>query len=472
VSADRIRRRDLYRALRSAVMDGVLTPGERLPSSRQAGADYGVSRGMVEEVYGQLTEDGFVDRAVGRGTFVSERVARLVPTAQRNGTPRHSPTASRRGTSMVASTTCREPEVSRPFNAGIADTSEFPWKTWQRLQARSVRELGPAALRFADPRGLPALRSAIARYLAQFRGLRCTERQVVVFGSAQQALFALALLLIERGDRVWMEDPGYPGARAALELAGADIASVPVDEQGLCVAAGIRDAPRARLAYVTPPHQYPTGAALAPERRAALLEWAERRDAWVIEDDYDGEFRYAGQPLAPLAALDASARVIYVGTLSKAMFVSLRIAFAVLPEPIVEPLATLRTQLDGFTPPLAQKAMSLFLDEGHFPTHVRRMRALYGAKRSTLVEGLAPLASRGWSWSANPAGLHLLLRHRDGTLARRIASRSSLDLALLSTYRTRRGRDDGLFLRFGSLDPSALRDGIDTLVTELKRGSA
>ena len=471
IRAERVRRRDLYRALRNAVLGGALPPGTRLPSTRQAGADYGVSRGMVEEVYGQLTEEGFLDRAVGRGTFVAARAAGLGTSVTRDATPGRAHRPSPRGRRVAANAACREPPVLRPFNAGVADTRDFPWRIWQRLQARAARELGPDALGFADPRGLRALRAATARHLAQFRGIVCTPEQVVVFNSSQQALYALAVLLLDRGDDVWIEDPCYLGARAALELAGAALAPVPVDGHGMRVDLGVRRAPRARLAYVTPSHQYPTGVALSLERRIALLEWSARRDAWIVEDDYDGEFRYAGQPLTPLYSLDPHARVLYLGTFSKAMFVSLRLAFVVVPEALVEPLANVRTQLDGFTPALPQMTMSLFMDEGHFPPHLRRMRAAYGAKRAALVEGLAPLAARGWSWSGAPAGLHLLLRHRSREVVGAVAAASGLDLARLGAYRARPAADDGLLLRFGGLDPASLRDGIAALVAAARQAT-
>ena len=195
------------------------------------------------------------------------------------------------------------------------------------------------------------------------------------------------------------------------------------------------------------------------------MEWAVGNDSWVVEDDYDGEFRYEGQPLAALYSLDSHARVLYLGTLNKSMFVSLRLAYLVVPEELVEPLANIRTQFDGFTPALTQMAMSLFMDEGYFSSHLRRMRAVYGAKRAALVEGLAPLSARSWTWSNNPAGMHLLVRHERGGYVRAIAGASSLDLALLSSYRMARARDDGLFLRFGALDAASLRAGIKALVT-------
>ena len=459
-----VRRGDVYRALRAAVLDGTLPPGERLPSTRQAATDYRVSRGMLEEVFAQLTEEGFLERAVGRGTYVAPTVSRLNPSAKAKPGHRHS--ASPRGLRVAANAACREPDVSRPFNAGTADTSEFPWEIWQRLQLRAARELGKAALNFADPRGLPQLREAIARYLAQFRGIRSVSGQVIVFNSAQQALHALAVLLLDRGNAVLIEDPCYPGARAAFELAGAEILASPVDDKGLRVDTR---APRARLAYVTSSHQYPTGVAMDLERRIELLDWARRNHSWIVEDDYDGEFRYEGQALTALYSLDTQARVLYVGTLNKAMFPSLRLAYAVVPDELVELLANIRTQLDGFTAAAAQLGMALFMDEGHFSSHLRRMRSVYGAKRTMLVEGLAPLAALGWTWPRNAAGMHLLVRHSRGNYVRAVAAASSLELALLSSYRIVRTSGDGLFLRFGSLDAASLRSGIEELVATAKR---
>jgi GntR family transcriptional regulator/MocR family aminotransferase len=219
---------------------------------------------------------------------------------------------------------------------------------------------------------------------------------------------------------------------------------------------------------VTPPHQYPTGVALSLERRIALLGWAKRNDSWLIEDDYDGEFRYEGQPLASLYSLDSHERVLYLGTLNKAMFVSLRLAYLVVPERLVEPLANIRTQLDGFTAPQTQMTMSMFMDEGYFSSHLRRMRGIYKEKRAALIEDLAPLIDKGWTWSNNPAGMHLLVRHEDGRYVRNLARSSPLDLALLSSYCVARTSADGLFLRFGSLDSTSLREGTAALVAAAK----
>ena len=465
VSSRRLRRADIYGALREAVLNGTLVPGEKLPSTRQAAADYGVSRGMMEEIFAQLADEGFFQRAIGRGTFIARGVSRPKSPAGDQESRRPHAGPSGRGQALAAMAACREPALRRPFNAGMADTSEFPWKLWQQIESRAAKILGKDGLTFADPRGLPELKAAVARYLAQFRGVLCQPEHVVIFNSAQQALHSLALSLLNPGDGVWIEDPYYLGARAAFELAGAAIAPVPVDGDGLRVDIGALHFPHARIAYVTPSHQYPTGVSLSFERRLALIKWAERNDAWIIEDDYDSEFRYSGQQLTSLYTLDRGARVIYVGTLTKSMFASLRLAFAVVPAEIVEPLASVRTHLDGFTPALRQMAASLFMEEGHFASHLRRMRALYGAKRSNLVEGLETMATRGWRWPDHPAGTHLLVTHDNGEYARAVAAASALDLTLLHSYRSAEFSDDGLLLRFAALDPASLSRGAATLVT-------
>ena len=461
VAARRPRRGDLQRAVKAAVLDGVIPAGAQLPSTRQAAAEYGVSRGLMEEVYAQLSEEGFLERAVGRGTFVSDAVPR--PASRGSMSPSPPPALSRRGRVLAANAACREPDVLRTFNAGVADAVEFPSGAWARVEARAKRELDRGRFAFSDPRGMPALRASVAHYLAQFRGIRCEPAQIVVFNSAQQALVCLAVLLVNRGDGVWIEDPCYLGARAAFTLAGAALVPVPVDADGLRVDILDRRASHAKLGYVTPSNQYPTGVALTLERRLALLESNASRKGWIVEDDYDGEFRHDGQPLTPLYALDPNGRTIYVGTLNKSMFVSLRLAFAVVPPAIVEPLANLRTQVDGFTAPVQQLAMSFFMDEGYFASHLRRMRTVYRAKRAALVDALQPLSALGWTWPSTPAGMHLLLRHPDGRYVRQVARASGLDLALLHTYRATRRSDDGLFLRFGALDLPAIVEGASAL---------
>src|SRR6266853_1828836 len=387
----RVRRGALYHALRAAILDGTLSAGERLPSSRQAASDYQVSRGMVEEVFSQLMDEGFLDRKTSRGTFVASQIAALDLKTKISKKQPKNRRASRRGMILAENAACREPAHPIPFNA------------------------------------------------------RC-------------------LLLLEPGQMVWIEDPCYLGARAAFGLASAVIVPIPVDEEGIRVDIGIRRAPRVRLVYTTPSHQYPTGVAMSLDRRVALLEWAQKSRCWIVEDDYDGEFSHAGQAVTPLYSLDPESRVLYIGTLNKSMFVSLRLAYAVVPYQLVEQLANIRTQLDGFTSVSGQKTMSLFMDEGYFSAHLRRMRGVYAEKRSVLMEGLAPLADYGWSWTKSPSGMHLLVRHKKGNLVRRVAKQSSMDLALLTAYRAERGLDDGLFLRYAALNMSVVKSASAALL--------
>jgi GntR family transcriptional regulator/MocR family aminotransferase len=461
----RPRRTDVYLTLRNCILEGQLAPGERLPSTREAAADYGVSRGLLEEVYSQLLDEGLLERSVGRGTFIADHGGQASAVGRAGKSIHDTLAISTRGLELSGNRSCRVPHEFKPFNAGIADTSEFPWKIWQRIQARAARDRGCTDMNFTDPRGVPALRASLAHHLTQLRGLRCTADQVIVFNSIHQALYLLALLLTGPGDTAWVEDPGYPGARAALKLAGAAIASIPVDHDGLRVAVGLKRAPNARLVYVTPAHQFPTGVVMSLERRGTLLDWAEKRDAWILEDDYDGEFQYVGQPMTPLYSQQRRGRVLYLGTLSKSMFVSLRLAFAVVPEGMVEHLANIRTQLDAFNAPLVQLAMSRFMDEGHFSTHVRRMRGVYAAKCAAVTEGLAPLAAGGWTWEDTAMGVQILLHHRDAQKVQRLAQSSGLALHLLSSYRQEPVRGDGLLLRFGGLSIPSIRHGLEQLVS-------
>ncbi len=457
------RRGDIYHALRSALLEGSMPSGARLPSTRQAARDYGVSRGLVETVFDQLRDEGFLERVQGSGTRVCEAVARLgQPTQER--APRGSNPISSRGRNLVANASCREPEIYVPFNAGVPDGSEFPWERWRGLEARAAREIGRRSLMFADPRGLPELRAAVASHLAQYRGIPCIADEVVIFNSIQQALNAIALLLLDRGDKVWIEDPCYSGARAAFELSGATLVPKSMDEDGLRVDQGKHGLEQARMAYVTSSHQYPLGVTLSLTRRIALLDWARRNCAWIIEDDYDGEFRYDGQLLTALRTLDVSGRVLYLGSLSKAMFVSLRLAYAVVPQSLVELLADVRTHLDGFTAPLPQRTASLFINEGYFAAHLRRMRQIYAAKYAALNQGLSPLGAWGWKWPRNPAGMHLAICHRNSNYVRRTAHVAGIDVRPLSSYRVINDSGDGLFLRFGALDLPTIHAGARALV--------
>jgi GntR family transcriptional regulator/MocR family aminotransferase len=328
-------------------------------------------------------------------------------------------------------------------------------------------------LGYGDPAGYAPLRESIAAYLATARGVRCSAAQVVVLTSSQQALDLAARLLVDPGDGAWLEDPGYPGARAALLAAGARVVPVPVDGDGLDVADGVRRAGRARLAYVTPSHQYPTGATLSLERRLALLAWARRTGAWIVEDDYDSEFRYDGRPLAAIQGLEPGSRVVYVGTFTKVLFPSLRLAYVVLPAELVVPFVTARTLLDGHTATLPQAVLADFIAEGHFAAHLRRMRTLYRERRDVMVDAVRGRLDGALRLGPSDAGLHVtghLDARADDRSAARRAARHGVETPPLSSFFLSARRSPGLVLGYAGLSPEAIRAGVRALAAALDPG--
>ncbi|MCE3001858.1 MAG: PLP-dependent aminotransferase family protein [Xanthomonadaceae bacterium] len=466
VQAGRGRRERLCAALRAAVRSGQARLGERLPSSRDLAQDLGLSRVTVEAAYTQLETEGYLRRQVGQGSFVAiDMAAAAARSALRAATARRLPTdaalLSRRGQRMVDTGGCSEPDRPRAFVAGSPDLQAFPTELWRQLMQRRLRRDGAALMYYGDPQGLPALREAIARYLTQSRGARCTAAQVLVLTSSQQALQLLSATLLDEGDVVWMEDPGYAGARAAFAASGARLVDMPLDEQGATLDPR-RPAPR--LVYLTPSHQFPTGCAMSLERRLAFIAHARASGAWLVEDDYDSEFLYDQQPTPALQGLDAHGRVVYVGTFSKSLFPSVRLAYVVLPEPLVAPLVTARTVHDGHPSQPMQAVAADFMDEGHFAAHLRLMRRLYRGRRDALLQALRthlpwaePLDSRG--------GLQMAVRLPAGSehrLTRAAAQRGITTPSLGELYHAA-PRTDGWRLGFAALAPQAIAASVRTL---------
>ncbi|HWC66263.1 MAG TPA: PLP-dependent aminotransferase family protein, partial [Thermoanaerobaculia bacterium] len=316
-------RAQIYRELRGAILEGRLRPGERLPSTRMLSAEMSVSRNTTEGAYEQLVAEGYLSRRIGSGTFVASCLPAR-PLGARAGRPgplaATSPRGlSERGRALARSLTCSDPLSVRAFGAGFAALDEFPSALWRRLTARRLRASGVTLLGYGDPAGYPPLRQAISRYVSESRGVRCRPEDVIVLTSSLQAIGLAARMVLDPGDGVWIENPFFPGAFSALESAGARLHAIPVDVDGLRVEEGERVAGDARLAYVTPSHQYPAGVTMSLERRLALLEWAKRSNAWILEDDYDSEFRYEGRPIAAIHGLDRAGRVIYLGTFTKSL---------------------------------------------------------------------------------------------------------------------------------------------------------
>lgn len=461
--------RQIYGRIRSAVLTGALPAGAKLPSSRVLADDIGVSRNTIEEAYGHLETEGFLVRRTGSGSFVSDTLLHARRT-RAGSLPSGRRSVSARGKSMGAQRNCIEPMTVRPF-VGVPAVEAFPLETWHRLIARRARELAPENLLYGQPAGHPDLREAIATYLCAARGVRCDANQVIVLSSSQQGLDLAARVLIDTGDEVWMEEPGYHGARAALHACGARTVPVRVDENGLDVDEGKRIAPTARLAYVTPSHHYPLGITMSLERRLALLEWARRAGAWILEDDYDSEYRYCGRPLSSIQGLDTSERVIYIGTFTKVMFPSLRIAYIVVPHDLVDTFVNARTQIDGHNAPFFQTVLADFMNEGHFGTHVRRMRSLYMARRDVFVEAAERELGDIVTLGPTDGGLHATGFLRVGNDRDVAASAGARDIHVQPLSRFYAGAHPrmGLVMGYAGLSPNMIREGLRTMGKAIRR---
>ncbi|OOG71014.1 GntR family transcriptional regulator [Sinorhizobium sp. A49] len=378
----------IQRAVRQLIVDGALGPGRPLPASRALARSLSVSRDTVEAAYSQLHAEGFIDRRVGSGSFVAEVKAfstgQRVP--RREALQRHKePSLSRRGAAMSRSGGVREQLVPRPFAPGVPETRSFPLSLWERLERQVLKETGTQALLHGDPQGAEPLRRAIADYVNLERGARASADRVLVLTSSQQAMALCANMLLDPGDRIFIEDPAYYGARKAFDAAGLECVPIPVDDQGITVERILSQPPKAKAVFLTPSHQFPTGATLALDRRLALIEWAGKHQAWIIEDDYDSEFHYAGKPTACMQGLDPHDRTIYIGTFTKSLFPGLRIGYVVLPPQLVNPMTVARTLLDGHTASMAQLTLARFMEGGHFGAYVRAMRGIYSERLDTLA---------------------------------------------------------------------------------------
>lgn len=381
----------IQRAIRQLILDGALDVGRPLPASRALAKSLGVSRDTVESAYSQLHAEGFIERRVGSGSFVSERAQRLPGRSKARPTGANKDTLhlSARGRAMFQSGGVRDFLKPRPFAPGVPETRSLPLQVWERLERQVLKEYRSEALLHSPPQGMEPLRRAIADYVNLERGARATPERVLVLTSSQQALTLCANVLLDAGEQIFIEDPVYHGARKAFDAAGLECIPVPLDGDGLRVEylspqAGTHG-DSARAVFLTPSHQFPTGATLALDRRLAVIEWARRQQAWIIEDDYDSEFHYAGKPRACVQGLDPHDRTIYIGTFTKSLFPGLRIGYMVLPPQLVAPMTVARTLLDGHSAPIPQLTLARFIEGGHFGAHVRTMRAVYAERRNVLA---------------------------------------------------------------------------------------
>ena len=464
--------RQLLIAIREAILEGSLRPGTRLPSTRTIAVDLGVARNTVLVAFEQLTAEGYLESRVGAGT----RIASIEVRERR----RRAPAGSRSETALSSrgrrlSTRSPSAVVSTPgaFQPGQSDLAHFPHALWGRLLARHARNPRQEILTYNDTGGLAALQGAIADYLGAARGVRCESDQVVVFGGAQAALDLVARMVTDPGDPVWIEDPAYGGARVALTGARAELVPVPVDEEGFDAPAAFDQNQSARAAYVTPSSQFPLGHTMSLARRLRLLEWADQQQAWIIEDDYNSEYRYRGLPMTALQGLDEHERVIYLGTFSKTLLPGLRLAYAVVPAALVPAFRKALRNTGQDAPLLLQAALADFLAEGHFASHVRRMRPIHAERQDTLV---GRLRDRLWDrltcapLDASMQFPAFLAPDADDRAVARSLAEAGVVVSPLSTYYLGECPHPGLLLGYAGIDEAAARAGGDVLERVLKTG--
>lgn len=468
--------RQLYTRLREAILDGRLPRGAHLPSTRTLASELGVSRTTTAVAYEQLLMEGYLESHVGRGTIVSRQLPESLIDDPR----------SRRGTLsgdawQVASLHPIGPEIalnavphleriegsgSRAFIAGQPPLDLFPYALWARLLARNARQSLQEHAGYQPPAGYAPLRAAIATHIGLTRGVRCTSDQIIITSGTQGALDLVTRTLLAPGDAAWIEDPGYFGARGAVIAAGGRVVPVPVDAEGLVVRAGRERAPAARLAFVTPSHQFPTGVSMSLGRRLALLDWANEADAWVVEDDYDSEYRYGGRPLEALQGLDQAGHVLYVGTFSKVLFPSLRLGYLVAPPAVVASLLRTRRFMDVHPPILEQLALADFLREGHYARHLRRMRQQIQRRRDCLFLELRSHLGGQLEVSLPEAGLELvgwLPQDADDQRAEVLAEAAGITVVALSRHSLEPLPRGGLLMGFAGIDEDEIRRGVKTL---------
>jgi GntR family transcriptional regulator / MocR family aminotransferase len=455
--------RQIYDRFRGAIAAGLLNPGDRIPSARALTKELGLARGTIEAAYSLLAAEGYIQARGQAGTIVTPGLKPRTPVA---GPMPESDTKSDSG---IAAAGFR-PDSILPFQMGLPALDAFPRKIWARLGARCVRAMQPSDMVHPAVYGLPALRAQIAAYLQVSRGINCSPFQIFVTSGYRHTIELIAHSLLKAGDRVWLEDPGYPPTRELLAHMHIAAVSVPVDRDGMVVSDGTKLAPRARAAVVTPAHQSPLCVSLSLTRRMALLDWASRNNAWVIEDDYDGEYRYVSRPLPALKSLDRDGRVLYAGTFSKVLFPSLRLAYLVVPEAQVERFEQITQALAGGSPQLTQAIVTAFITEGHFARHIQRMRKLYAERRDATAAGLESVLGKHMRIDSQPGGMHLILRLQGRRSDRRLVARMREDDLYgeaLSDWTMGRDGASALLLNFTNIDSQRTAETLGRRILKL-----
>lgn len=463
--------RQIYQGFRTAILRGDLHPGQQVPSSRELAADLEVSRFPVLDAYAQLLAEGYFETRVGAGTFVSL----ALPPSSKQLKTQSSPSSSR----QISKRSALLPRFKQsPWLQGWGSFAvhqpafdQFPFEIWSRLISTHSRRPRLRAMHNIDPLGLPHFREAICTYLRTARAVHCDPQQIMIVSGSQQALEITARVLLDPEDYVWIEEPSYPLTRSMLLGAGCRVIPVPVDKEGIDVATGIRLCKDPRAIFVTPSHQYPLGATMTASRRLHLLNWAEESGAWIVEDDYDSEYRFESMPIPSLQGLDNHQRVIYIGTFSKVMFPSLRLGYVVIPPDLVDRFMAVRFAMDIFPPYLFQEVLTDFMHAGHFTKHIRRTRMLYKERRTSLVKNLEAVFGNQLEIHGAEAGMHMTItfpgRLSDVEIAT-IAAQEKLWLWPLSPCYLGESQN-GFILGFGNTAPEQMPQSVQHLRSILDR---
>jgi GntR family transcriptional regulator/MocR family aminotransferase len=468
----------LYHALRQAILGGQLSPGTQLPPTRVLAIELAVSRTTVITAFEQLFAEGYLEARVGSGTFVTSTLPEELLHAPLQPAPLQPmeklPELSRRSQRMLhsPSSSSFQAPLSRAFQPGLPALDEFPFDVWSKLAARRYQHPSSELLAYGDPAGYLPLREAVAHYLTTSRAVHCQPEQVLIVSGTQQAIDITTRALLDEDDIAWVEDPGYPRVHEIFLEAGINIVPVPLDPEGLNVHAGKQLSEKAHIVYVTPSHQYPMGITMSLARRLELLDWAHRVGAWILEDDYDSEFRYRGRPLASLQGLDIHGQVIYSGTFSKVLFPALRLGYLVLPPALVAPFISMRALSGRHSPTLEQAILADFITEGHFLRHIRRMRLLYAHRQRVLIEAVRQELQGVLELEEHEAGMHLLAwlpRDLDDCLVSQRAAQQGIEVQSLSSYCKQKPERPGLLLGYAGVNDQEIREGIKRLTRVLRK---
>ncbi len=463
-----------YEQLRTAILEGRLRPGARLPATRDVGRTYKLSRATVVAAFEQLKSEGYVEGRTGSGTYVSQVLPEQLLHAggTRAQTPlshRHIPLSSYAKRLQPFRSVAAQPV--RAFRANQPALDLFPTTLWAQVASRRLRRASTQLLAGGETLGYRPLREAVAEYLNTSRGVRCTADQVLIVSGAQEGFDRTTRLLLNSGDAAWMEEPGYPGAAVVLRAAGARICGVPVDSEGLDLERGIQRWPRPKLLYVTPAHQFPLGVTMSLRRRLALLEWARESGVLIFEDDYDSEYRYSGRPVPALQGLDRASVVLFGGSFSAVMFPAMRLGYLVVPPEMIEVFAAAQSVSTHHPPLLGQAVLCDFIREGHFARHIRRMREVYAERLGILLRAARERLAGLLEISNVEAGLQTIGFLQTGAaagLVAQAAAERNVEVKPLVRYAFGRAPKNGIVLGFAAVEPKELRRGVEELASVLK----